>query len=272
MTSPQQPPREPPIPPPSPWWGVLMLLGLVAAVVALVVGGLYLWLGMAPREIKVPDVVGINVRAAEQILARRGLVGQITARRHHEELPPDAVISAAPEAGRTVRQGRTVELVLSDGPPSVAMPDVREMDLARASEAVSAADLRLARIRRRYNEAVPAGLVMQQHPAPDVRIPRGEGVELVVSAGPQPRVLPEEVAGEAPETPAQPHYAVVQVTLPAGQRPAEVRIEVEDERGMTIPYNALHDPGATITQVVTGQGEATARVYVDDKLIEEKRF
>jgi len=258
---------------PSPWWGVLMLLGLIAGMAAVVAGGFYLWLATWPPEVRVPDVTGVNVRAAEEILTRRGLIGHVVARRYNEKAPADTVLAAAPTAGKTVRQGRIIELVLSDGPPTAPVPDVRELELAQTSRTITAADLRLARIRRRYDERVPAGWVLEQTPAPGVRVARRAAVEVVVSAGPTPRVSPPETIPETIEEPLGPaHYAVVQVALPEGDQPAVVRIEVEDRRGITVAYSMTHDPGSTVSQVVTGYGDATARVYVDDKLIEGKRF
>jgi hypothetical protein len=257
---------------PSPWWGVLMLLGLIAALVGIVFGGFYLWLMTAPPQVRVPAVTGINVRAAEEILARRGLIGQIVSRRYDEKALAETVLEATPTAGKTVRQGRVIELTVSDGPPTVQMPDVRDMDLQKATEAISEVDLRLARIRRIYDQEVPLGSVMAQKPDPDTRVARRGGVELTVSAGPKPVVNPPEASTEPPQDFGQPKYAVVQVSLPPGERPALVRIEVEDRRGVTVVYSEWHDPGATINEVVTGYGDATARVYVDDKLIEEKRF
>ena len=242
-----------------------MLLALVAALGGLGIGGMYLWLTSAPREMRVPDVAGINLRAAEEMLARRGLVAQVAARRYDEKAPEGDVIAATPTAGRTVRQGRVVELIVSDGPPSVRMPDVREMELSRARDVLTKSDLRLARIARRYDDNVPRDWVMEQTPAPDDRVPRRERVELQVSAGPAPSPTP-------PEQPAEAKQAVVQVVLPPGDRDYSVRIEVEDQRGLTVAYNAWEKPGATVSRVVTGYGDAVARVYVDNELIEEKRF
>lgn len=249
----------------SPWWGVLLLLILALAVGGLAVGGVYLWLATAPPEVRVPEVTGIDIRAAEQILARRGLVGQVSAHRYHEKASSGVVIAATPSAGRTVRQGRVVELTVSDGPPWVRMPDLREMELERARKVLAQSDLRLVRIKRRYDDAVPSGWVVEQTPAGDVQVARRAGVELIVSAGPRPRL-------ESPETAAEPKYAVVDVVLREDDRDSLVRIEVEDQRGITVAYSAWHAPGSTVSRTVTGYGDAIARVYVDGKLIKEKRF
>jgi len=250
---------------PSPWWGVILLLVLAAAFVGLAIGGLYLWFATAPAEVRVPDVTAINLRAAEAILARRGLVGQTVAHRYHEQLAAGGVISETPPAGRSVRQGRTIELFVSDGPPWVLMPDVREIELGRARESLAKADLRLARIRRRYDEASPSGWVIEQTPAAQTRVARRARVELTVSAGPRPRAEPAAA-------PPQAKQAVVEVVLPEGERDYLVRIEVEDERGTTVIHTAWHQPGSTVTQVATGYGDAIARVYVDGALIKEDRF
>ncbi len=250
---------------PSPWWGVMLLVVLAAAFVGLAAGGLYIWFATAPAQVRVPDVTGINLRAAEEILVRRGLVGQTGAHRYHEKVPQGSVIAETPPAGRTVRQGRTIELVVSDGPPWVLMPDVREIELTRARESLAKADLRLARIRRRYDEAIPSGWVIEQTPAAQTRVARRARVELMVSAGPRPRAEPAAA-------PAQAKQALVEVVLPEEDRDYLVRIEVEDERGTTVIHTAWHPPGSTVTQVATGYGDAIARVYVDGALIEERRF
>jgi serine/threonine-protein kinase len=260
---------------PSPWLGVTALLALVIGVPALAALAFRLWLATAPAEVRVPDIIGINQRAAEEILSRRGLVGQVVGRRYHDQVPAGTVLSAVPPAGKMVRQGRIVEMVLSDGPRWTTMPDVREMQLQRATEAIAAADLHLSRIRRRYNDTIPSGSVIRQNPDAGARVPRRGEVELTVSAGPKPEVEPAETPNRNDTTqpdlgPAR--YATVEVRLPEGENRNLVRIEVEDRRGTTVAYSEFHDPGSTVTRVVTGYGDATARVYVDGALIEEKKF
>jgi hypothetical protein len=265
MTAPRQARDQAAARLPSPWWGLLLLAALAAGLAGIVAGAIYLWISSAPPEVRVPDVTGIKVRAAEEMLARRGLIGQITGHRYHEQAREGTIIAATPLAGRTVREGRAIELVVSDGPPWTLVPDVREMDLTRAREALSGADLRLARIERRYDDAVPAGWVLGQEPAPGGRAARREQVQLIVSAGPKQPAQSTEPLDRV-------RQAVVQVVLPPGESESLVRIEVQDRRGVRTAYSARHQPGSTVEQVVSGYGESIARVYVDDKLIEEKRF
>jgi len=278
MTAARADQRQPVMRVPSPWWGVVLLLALIAGIPAMVALAFHLWLTTAPAEVRVPEVTGVNVRAAEEILSRRGLVGQVVGRRYHDTVPAGTVLSAVPPAGKMVREGRVIEMVLSDGPRWATMPDVREMQLEQATEAISGADLHLARIRRRYSDTIPSGAVIRQNPDPGARVPRRGDVELTVSAGPKPQVEPSATPRPEGTRPGQnedlgpAHYATVEVRLPEGENRNLVRIEVEDRRGSTVAYSEWHDPGSTVTQVVTGYGDATARVYVDGALIEEKKF
>jgi serine/threonine protein kinase/beta-lactam-binding protein with PASTA domain len=86
-----------------------------------------------------PDVSGKTVEEAQQILQAQKLTGVEGAHAFHDTIEAGKVISAKyPEDG-PLREGGTVELIISDGIEQVEVPDVVDMTWRKAEEALTAA-------------------------------------------------------------------------------------------------------------------------------------
>lgn len=246
-------------PPPNPWWGVVMLVLLLVGIVGGAYGAFRLWMATGPRTVTVPDVVGIDELAAQSILGRRRLNPKVVARQSHESIEAGRVIRTFPEAGRRVKQGRTIELIVSEGSAWTWVPDITEMSLARAREKLKQADLRLGSRQTTRDTNVPPGYVARQHPAPNTRVRRNSTVDVFTA---------ERPAGEPPPV----KYAQVEVAVPPGEQSVEVRIVVDDDDGERVAYRGVHDPGTEFRRTVVGRGEVTVRVFAGEALIQEKTF
>jgi eukaryotic-like serine/threonine-protein kinase len=88
-----------------------------------------------PRPIEVPDVTGDTLEEAIEALRERNLDGVASDRRFDSSVPAGRIIEQAPSAGSTLFRGDTVEVVVSDGPPPIEVPSVRDLSV---SEAVAA--------------------------------------------------------------------------------------------------------------------------------------
>jgi hypothetical protein len=109
-------------------------LSLVAAAVALVVGGFFLFTPASHRNVVatsptttsstagntvlVPNVVGLTQSNAERSIADVGLKTGIIGGQASAVIRGGRVIASDPSAGATVRRGSTVSLTVSSGPPS----------------------------------------------------------------------------------------------------------------------------------------------------------
>jgi serine/threonine-protein kinase len=69
-------------------------------------------------------------------------------------------------------------------------PSVLQLDLAAATKKLDAAGLEVKRGTDRFSETVPKGTVLEQQPKPQGRIRKGGAVTLVLSRGPDRRVVP----------------------------------------------------------------------------------
>jgi len=151
-------------------------------------------LSAGPRQVTVPDVDGVTLDDAVAALAAADLGAAVT-EVHHERVPEGRVIGTDPPPGEEVDEGTEVAVTVSLGPTPIAVPELVGSDLAQARTLVGDAGLELTISERRYDATAPVDQVLAQDPAPgDIRY-AGDVVEVVVSDGPTPVVLPN-VRGE----------------------------------------------------------------------------
>lgn len=227
----------------------------------------WIWVRTAPREVKVPAIVGLQQREVVTLLEAAGLRANIVAETPSEKVRQGAVISAEPAPGRSVKVGRIVRLTVSSGSRWARVPDVSDMSVDRARALLREAKLVVRRERARYSKSVPVGYVLAQQPPAGRRVPRGTEVELLVSKGARPRT---EVPEEKPVAEG-PRSTDIELAVPPGASLQEVRIIVIDREGERVAYREYHEPGETVKQTVTGEGpKVTVRVYLSGLLVQEK--
>jgi beta-lactam-binding protein with PASTA domain len=91
--------------------------------------------------VKVPDVGGAPEASAKQTLQGDGFKVGPSQHKASDIIPSGSVISTTPAAGDTAPKGSTVTMVVSTGPKSVKLPDLRGQPLAKALQTLS--DLKL---------------------------------------------------------------------------------------------------------------------------------
>jgi len=104
----------------------------------------------------------------------------------------DNVIGTRPAAGRVLKNGQALVVVVSVGKPRVEVPQVagRRFDDARA--ALAAAHLSAKRTAT-FDDNVPKGLVVRTEPAAGAGATWGSVVTVVVSKGPDLVVVPDVI-------------------------------------------------------------------------------
>lgn len=247
----------------------LELLLIVGLLIGAYYGVMWYWEHSAPKEVKVPKVVGLTQREAEAVLEAIGLRATVVAQKADEEIPEGAVLEAEPPPERRVRAGRLVRLTLSSGSRWSIVPDVRDMSVDRARALLRKAGLSVGRERAVYDSKVPVGYVVSQAPDPGEQVPRSMGVDLSVSKGAAPVVT--EV--EPPVAPDTERTMDVQFVVPPGAGLQEVRIAVQDAQGERTVYKLIHEPGDEIVKTVSGKGpHVTVKVYLSGEVMQERAF
>src|SRR4029079_8259562 len=116
--------------------------------------------------------------AASSAITGAGLtVGTVTTQ-SSASVPAGSVISSSPSAGTQVTVGSAVNLVVSSGPPQVAVPTVVGLTPAAASSAITGAGLTVGTITTQTSATVPAGSVISSSPSAGTQVTVGSAVNL----------------------------------------------------------------------------------------------
>ncbi|MBK5256680.1 MAG: PASTA domain-containing protein [Vicinamibacteria bacterium] len=160
---------------------VRKLLVLVAALsCGLISAALTLRIVRNSQTISVPNLNGRTLAAATNDAALRRLRLKVTSRKNHPKVGAGRVIEQDPLPGTSIKENRTLRVVLSMGPRKTTVPDVQ-------GQALRSARLRLESLGvpiRRIIEAPSAAIedtVLVQMPDAGVVENLGEGVLLIIA-------------------------------------------------------------------------------------------
>jgi len=239
-------------------------LGLVVGLVLglFVVSGViyFLLVGTKPNEVVVPDVTGMRLSQAQQILAERNLKLRVVRWEFSKEVPPEHIIRMeSPQPNQRVLEGREVLVVASQGEAKVKVPDLSGQPVQDALSALKEAKLRLGQRVDTFSETVPAGYVVGQQPPPGVDVPEETPVNIIVSKGPPP----PEPEIDWTKLPPDAKVAKVAVSIGGTEIRQIVQIIVSDSRGEREVYRGVHAPGDKIVKTVVAYGRGIVRVLVN---------
>lgn len=148
-------------------------------------GAVHLTISSGPAEVPVPDVVGLEADQAKRILEAAGLTTGTP-----DSIPASAdrgvVIATRPGQGVGRDPGSAIVLVVSSGPAEISVPDVIGMTNQQARDRLEQAGLKAGAVTARMVPNRPAGLVIDQRPAPGTLSPRDGPVDLILSRKPNP--------------------------------------------------------------------------------------
>ena len=147
----------------------------------------------AVTVVTVPNVVDKSLADATTAITGAGLVVGATTSQSSTTIAAGNVISQDPAGGTDAPSGSSVSLVLSSGPPLVAVPNVVGKTLADATTALTNAGLVLGTTTQQSSSSVPAGSVISQNPPAGGNVAKGSAVNLVVSRGPAQVTTPNVV-------------------------------------------------------------------------------
>ena len=127
----------------------VLALALVALVVMIIVVSVSAYRLLSPSGdvVVLPDFAGQNVDSAQASAVRFGVSLRVVAHHNDEKIPKDAILGQFPAPGEHVRQGRIVDVIVSDGPTVSAVPDVTGLSVRDAQIALANARLDLGKVR-----------------------------------------------------------------------------------------------------------------------------
>lgn len=158
----------------------IAFIGLLSGV--LLSGG-----GLFGKEVVVPNVEGMDYEMADKELGKVGLIMSVVRKEFSSEFAKDEVISQNPGKDRKVKEGRTIEVVISKGAELITVPNITGIDIKDAVIKLGNANLSMGKIDKTYDEEKPEGLVISQDPARGTKHESGTSINVVISQGKQPK-------------------------------------------------------------------------------------
>jgi serine/threonine-protein kinase len=174
------------------------VFGMLLALAALGASAWGAWAYLLPHDVEVPQVLGLSLEAAQQRLEDADLVPRIADGEYSRQVEAGFVLDVDPAEGTTLEPGDRVTLTPSLGHEPVQVPGLIGKTVPRARELLRAADLRLGRVTKAYDEELPAGQILEQSVRAKNDAPFRSEIDLVVSRGPEPKPVPR-VTGRTQE-------------------------------------------------------------------------
>jgi len=145
----------------------------------------------------VPDLRSISEAQAERTLDRLALNVRVTRSEHHPEIPEGFVISQSPRANENIKEGRTVEVVVSLGARTQVVPELNGMSLRQCRLLLTRNSLSVGRVARVHVEGEGRETVLSTTPSAGVELTEGSPVDVVVAVGGQKnRYLMPDLTGQ----------------------------------------------------------------------------
>jgi eukaryotic-like serine/threonine-protein kinase len=174
--------------------------------------------GIVPRDVKVPNVVGLDYGDAVRRLEQAGFKTERGETRFNSSAPKMTVLEQTPAAGSNETVGGSVSLAVSGGQKMGSVPAIVGMTQTDAERMLEAAGFDVGDVTEQPGDQ-PRGQVIATRPSPGAQIPMPGSVALVVSAGPNTVLTPDVVGrnfAEARQLLEQVGLALGDVTAPNG--------------------------------------------------------
>jgi serine/threonine-protein kinase len=176
------------------WWVLVGFLLVVGALFAVGRTGLF----DAVLEESVPEpvtfpvgtYVGRDIAAVSSEIEANGWIVESSSTRADGSVPGE-VLTQAPAAGVQREAGAVIVLVVSEGVQLRDVPSLEGLTLAEAEGALGTEGLIIGNVQREFDEVVDEGLVLRSSAEPGVQVETGDRIDLVISAGPEPRAVPD---------------------------------------------------------------------------------
>ncbi len=215
--------------------------------------------GMGPGALAaVPDVGNKTVAEAQAALSAQGFSASIKDV-FDEETAQGLVVTTEPGPATEQRRFQPVTLLVSKGPVLYPVPTITGQKLDAATAALAAGNMALGTVTEQFDEAIAAGIVLVQSPAPAAQTRSGTPVNVIVSKGPTPIAVPT-VVGQTKDAAAK---ALADAGLAAAYAP-----DVFDK---TVPAGVVlaQDPA---TGTLTKGGKVTLTVSKGPRMVAVPSF
>jgi serine/threonine protein kinase len=141
------------------------------------------------KEVTVPDLVGVDKDEAESELEKIGLKLSVVDETYSNEYEEGVIVSQKVEPGTKVKEGYTIEVVVSKGKQLVKVPNLINRNIEEIDSILKEAGLKEGTVDYQYSNTIPANVIIDQDPDPFAEVEYGSRVNLIVSRGPEIKLV-----------------------------------------------------------------------------------
>ena len=152
-----------------------------------------------PKEVLLPNLVGINIDDAKKTIQESGLVLEIESEEYNNEYAAGYIISQSPtySDNYNIKMGTKITVVVSKGIEQAIVPKVTGMTEEEAIKALENAKLKYEKVEEE-SKKVEAGYVISQETEADLQVFAGDTVIIHISTGTKKIQIPS-VIGKSEE-------------------------------------------------------------------------
>lgn len=160
---------------------------IIAAVIGFLSGIVYVFNdSLFGKEVVVPDVINMDMKEAQVTLKSFNLEMTIKGHSYSDEVVKDAIISQKPMKGQKVKEGRSIEVIVSDGPEEQRVPNLVGATLSDAKIKIKNAGFEVGHIDEEYDDKYAENEVISQEPRFGSSAAKGSDIDVLISKGPAP--------------------------------------------------------------------------------------
>jgi serine/threonine-protein kinase len=132
-----------------------------------------------PQRVLIPDVAGYDEDTARLLMESAGLT--VTIEHTQTSAPKGVVVNSRPPSGTALNPGRPVALVVSEGAPTITVPDVVGLTLEDARPKIEDAGFRIGTTFTRSTTVAQPGTIIEQRPQAGTLGAPGTAVNLFIA-------------------------------------------------------------------------------------------
>jgi len=162
--------------------GSMLLILVIILAVLIAVGSWYY--GVA-RYDSTPSLVGMNAAAAATKATEAGFTLEPTYD-FNEDIPKGEVMATDPSPGERILPDDTITALVSKGKERYEVPPLAGLTLDEAQRKLTAVNLVLGDVERRFSEKIPSDEIIKGAVSPKTSVKRDTAVDVILSKGRQP--------------------------------------------------------------------------------------
>ncbi len=177
-------------------WNKIKVAAIIAAlVIAFPLSQLILWgydTITAPKEIEVPNLIGMTVDEATATLDKLGLELNVDKKVSNADYDEGEIVSQDPEENMIVKTGKTITVNVSKGVPAGTIPNVIGKTEEDAVFLIESYGYDEGLVSEEFSD-MPEGVVIKQSPEAGTEASAGTNISLVISLGEEvvPTTVPD---------------------------------------------------------------------------------